>query len=78
MLVVPYASLVAQPREWIAEILAHCGLDDEPGSYAPHDNRRAVATSSVLQVREPINRKGIGSAEPYRAFMEPFEKAYST
>ncbi|MBS1239868.1 MAG: hypothetical protein H6R45_574, partial [Proteobacteria bacterium] len=24
----------------------------------------------------PINRKGIGSAEPYRQFLEPFIEAY--
>jgi hypothetical protein len=33
-------------------------------------------TASVMQVRQPINRRGIGSAEPYRAYLEPFTKAY--
>jgi hypothetical protein len=29
-----------------------------------------------MQVRRPINRAGIGLAEPYREFLEPFIKAY--
>lgn len=30
-----------------------------------------------MQVRQPINRKGIGSTEPYRQYLTPFLKAYS-
>jgi hypothetical protein len=30
----------------------------------------------MMQVRRPINRGSIGSAEPYRAFLQPFERAY--
>lgn len=76
LLVVPYESLVTAPEDWIRRILAHCGLDEEPQVFAPHENDRMVATSSVMQVRRPINRKGIGAAEPYRAFLEPFIEAY--
>ena len=31
----------------------------------------AVATASSEQVRQPLNRKGIGSAEPYRQWLGP-------
>ena len=30
-----------------------------------------VATASSEQVRQPLNRKGVGSAEPYRQWLGP-------
>jgi len=71
LLVVPYEDLVSQSDEWIRRILAHCGLDEEPGVFAPHENGNPVTTASAIQVRRPIGRNSIGSAEPYRAFLEP-------
>jgi tetratricopeptide (TPR) repeat protein len=76
LLVVPYEALVTDPRQWIGRILSHCGLAEEPRTFAPHENPRVVTTSSVMQVRRPISRQGIGSAEPYREFLEPFIAAY--
>lgn len=66
----------AEPEQWTRTILAHCRLAEEPQVFAPHENRRAVMTTSVMQVRKPINRAGIGSAEPYREFLQPFIEAY--
>lgn len=76
LLVVPYEELVEAPESWTRVLLAHCGLAEEPAVFTPHKNDRAVMTASVMQVREPINRKGIGVAEPYREFMKPFIDAY--
>jgi hypothetical protein len=76
LLVIAYEDLVTDPESWIRRILAHCGLPEEPQVFAPHENKRAVATASMLQVRRPINRDGIGAAEPYRAFLKPFIEAY--
>ncbi|WP_242137074.1 sulfotransferase [Sphingomonas sp. TREG-RG-20F-R18-01] len=76
LLVVPYGALVEAPAEWTARLLEHCGLDEEQGVYAPHLTQRRVATASALQVRRPINRDGLGVAEPYRSFLQPFTAAY--
>lgn len=76
LLVVPFTDLVELPDAWIARLLAHCGLAEEPGVYAFHQTDRAVATASGLQVRRPINRDGLGGAARYRQFLEPFVKAY--
>ena len=76
LLVLPYEALVTDPGQWIRRILAHCGLAEEPQVFAPHENSRPVSTASAMQVRRPINRKGIGAAEPYREFLEPFIAAY--
>ena len=77
LLVVPLEALIDDPASWIRRILAHCGLAEEPQVFAPHENARAVTTASMMQVRRPINREAIGSAEPYRQFLEPFIAAYS-
>jgi hypothetical protein len=76
LLVVPLEALIDDPERWIRRILAHCGLTEEPQVFAPHENQRPVTTASTLQVRRPINRAGVGSAEPYRQFLEPFIAAY--
>lgn len=76
LLVVPLEELTADPGGWTRRILAHCGLDEEPQVFAPHETRRAVTTSSAMQVRRPINRDGIGSAEAYGELLAPFIEAY--
>jgi hypothetical protein len=76
LLVVPYEALVTDPEPWIRRILAHCRLPEEPQVFATHKNRGSVMTASVMQVRQPINRGSVGSAEPYREFLEPFRHAY--
>jgi len=76
LLVVPFEGLTADPADWIPRIIAHCGLEEEPQMYTPHTSGAAVKSASVMQVRRPINRQGIGVAEPYRAFLGPFMDAY--
>jgi hypothetical protein len=76
LLVVPFEALVSEPEPWIRRILAHCGLEQQPQVLVPHENRSPVQTVSVMQVRRPINRAGIGSAEPYRPYLGPFIETY--
>lgn len=76
LLVVPYAALIDAPEDWTRRILAHCGLSDEAATHRPQDSDRIVATASALQVRRPINRDGLGVAEPYREWLQPFIDAY--
>jgi tetratricopeptide (TPR) repeat protein len=76
LLVVPYEALATSPEPWLRRILAHCGLEEEPQVFAPHENVRVVQTASLMQVRRPINRGSIGSAEPYREFLAPFIESY--
>jgi len=76
LLVVPYEAFVADPDPWIRRLLAHCGLTEEAAAFAPHENRRPVATASMVQVRRPINRDAVGTARSYREFLAPFVDAY--
>jgi tetratricopeptide (TPR) repeat protein len=77
LLIVPYGALVDDPAGWTARLLAHCGLPEEAGAYTPHLTERRVATASALQVRRPINREGLGVAQPYRAYLTPFIDGYT-
>ncbi len=76
ILVVPYAQLVDEPAAWIEQITRHAGLELEPAQLTPHLSSRPVTTASAAQVREPINRKGIGSSAPYLGAMAPFIERY--
>lgn len=76
LLVVDYEALVEQPEATISTVLAHCGLAPEAGVFTPHRTQRSVATASVSQVRQPINRSAVGAAEPYRRHLQPFIDTY--
>lgn len=75
---VDYETLVRDPEAQIPRIAAAAGLDLEPQMLRPHETERTVATASVSQVREPINLKGVGVAEPYRAWLGPMIEAYES
>lgn len=75
LLVVPYEQLVDAPEQWIGRILAHCGLPEEPACFSPHRHGGAIHTASVEQVRRPINRDGIGAAQPYKPWLQPLIRA---
>lgn len=77
LLTLSYAELVERPDESIDRLLAHCGLPPEPGVRDFHRTERAVRTASVGQVRRPVNRDGLSTAEPYRARLAPYERAYA-
>jgi tetratricopeptide (TPR) repeat protein len=76
ILVVPYEELVRAPDSWIARILDHAGLNDEPQVYRFHETRRSVRTASVSQVRAPIATDRIGISQGYARHMEAFNAAY--
>lgn len=77
LLVVPYEELASAPEPWIRRILAHCDLPVEPQVFTPHQTARAVTTASAAQVRQPINRGGIGAAAPYLPFLGDLPVALS-
>ena len=56
--------------DWAA-LLGFLGLEFEPQCLDCHLSTDPVATASSEQVRRPLNREGIGSAEPYRQWLGP-------
>ncbi|MES1199458.1 MAG: sulfotransferase [Pseudomonadota bacterium] len=76
ILTVPYEPLTADSEHWIKKILAHVGLEVEPGVFAPHLTKRSVQTVSARQVREPIATTSVGAAKKYGPHMQPFREAH--
>jgi tetratricopeptide (TPR) repeat protein len=71
ILKVKYEDLVDDVEGQTRRILEFLALDYEPACIDFHKSTAAVATPSSEQVRRPINRDGIGSAEPYREWLDP-------
>jgi tetratricopeptide (TPR) repeat protein len=68
---VKYEDLVDDVEGQTRRILDFLSLEFEPQCLDFHLSTSAVATPSSEQVRRPINRQGIGSAEPYRQWLGP-------
>lgn len=64
-----YAKLVEDPATAIRQLLDYCGLEFEEQVPRFHQSVRSVMTPSGQQVRQPIYKSAIGSAEPYRPFL---------
>ena len=71
MLDVQYEAVVDDFEAEARRIVAHCGLEWDPGCLAFHENKRPVKTASALQVRKPIYQTSIGRWLPYKDQLEP-------
>ena len=71
ILSVRYEDVVDDIEGQTRRMLEFVGLDYEAECIDFHLSTDAVATASSEQVRKPLNRKGIGSAEPYRQWLGP-------
>ena len=76
LLCVDYETLVSDPEPEIRRIEAHVGLRHDDRTLKPHVTERTIATSSVAQVRRPINRQAIFASKRYRPHLTPFIEAY--
>ena len=74
ILIVRYEELVDDTEGQARRILKFLGLDYEPECLDFRPPTSAIATPSSEQVRRPINRDSIGSAEPYREWLGPMSE----
>jgi tetratricopeptide (TPR) repeat protein len=72
---VQYEDLVDDLEGGARRALRHCGLGWEDACRDFHDTKRAVRTASLMQVREPVNRRSIGTWRRYAEFLEPLGQA---
>jgi hypothetical protein len=68
---VHYEAMIENPEHEIRALLTYCGLEFEEACLNFHETQRPVRTASSEQVRQPINRKGIGAWKPYEAWLQP-------
>jgi len=71
MLELQYEEVVADPEPHARRLLAHCGLEWDAACLRFHETRRPVRTLSAGQVREPLFRRSIGRARPYKEWLGP-------
>lgn len=75
MLEVDYEEVVADLEGQARRIVTHCGLEWDDACLEFHKTERAVRTSSVAQVRQPIYRTSIGRWRPYAHLLGPLFEA---
>ncbi len=59
----------------VRRILDYLGLAFEPACLDFHNTERAVRTASSSQVRQPLNRKGLGAWRPFEKHLDPLKIA---
>lgn len=72
---IQYEELVSEPERAIRELLERTGLPFSDRCLRFFENDRSVRTPSAQQVRQPINRRGIGRWRPYAPWLEPLVQA---
>lgn len=68
---VDYRALVTDPEGTARQVLSFCDLPWEPGVVAIESRQGAVATASMVQVREPIHTRFVGQWQRYAEPLEP-------
>lgn len=71
LLEVQYEELVGDFDTQARRLVAHCGLEWDDACSAFYRNRRAVATSSVAQVRQPLYRHALTRWRPAAELLQP-------
>lgn len=72
---ITYEHLILEPEEHSQRLASFCGLTWRSECLDVHQRRSASATFSELQVREPINDKGVGRWRNYSEALRPFNAA---
>ena len=75
LLDVDYAALISDQENETRRILAHCELEWEDACLAFYKTKRSVGTASHSQVRQPINRAGVGRWRPSPGQISPLKDA---
>lgn len=70
-----YEDLVDDVEDATRRLLDYLGLPFDPAVLDFHRTDRAVRTISAGQVRQPINRKGIGAWRKFEVELEPLREA---
>jgi hypothetical protein len=72
---VQYEDLVDDIEGEGRRVLSHCGLEWEDACRDFHDTERTVRTASLMQVRQPVYRRAIGSWQRYAKHLGPLADA---
>ena len=70
-----YEELIADPEPILRKTIANLDLEWDPAILRYYESDRIIRTPSVEQVRQPLNRKGIGTWKPYAEWLGPLRDA---
>jgi tetratricopeptide (TPR) repeat protein len=71
MLDVVYENVVDNLEEQARRLIDYCGLPWDDRCLAFHETNRPVATSSNVQVRQPLYRSSVARWHRYEAYLQP-------
>lgn len=71
ILTVHYEDVIENTDKSVKDLLTFIGLPFEESCLSFYKNKRAVATASAEQVRQPINSKGLNAWQPYSKYLMP-------
>jgi len=74
---VRYEDVVAHLEASAKAILAFCRLPWNDAVLRYHETPRVIRTASYHQARRPIYASSVGSARPYRPYLQPLIDALS-
>ena len=72
---VTYEQLITDPDNEIKKLIEACKLPWNPACLQFQNNSNRVTTASMLQVRQPLYTRAIGSAKPYLTQLQPLVDA---
>ncbi|MGN6496488.1 MAG: sulfotransferase family protein, partial [Tsuneonella sp.] len=70
-----YERLIDNPERELRALCANLGLPYSDAMVSPHLNAGAVRTASAAQVRQPLNRRGLGAWRRYEDHLAPLREA---
>ncbi len=70
-----YESLVENQEKATRDLLEFCGLDWNPACLDFHSTKRAVKTTSMQQVRQPLYSRSVGRWKKFQRHLDPLRHA---
>ena len=64
-----YNYLIADPEKEIRKLLEFCELDWDPNCMKHEKNNKTIKTASSSQARQPINKGGLRTSEPFMKYL---------
>ncbi|MDD5383428.1 MAG: tetratricopeptide repeat protein [Gallionella sp.] len=68
---VQYEDIVADQEAQSRRLIEYCGLEWNDVCLDFHNNKRAISTASMTQVRQPIYKSSVERWRPYEKFLGP-------
>lgn len=73
ILEVAYEDVVTDTERQARRLIAHCGLQWEPGCLEFHQSRSASTTASAVQIRRPVYSSSIEKWRHYERQLAPLK-----